>query len=93
MKNEKEIFNGFLIYTILWLHVVSPVCKISRAKSENIVQAWRERGYVNTERNKLKGTINKWKDIWRTTLEHSGGLEMSLQKNNSKMYQCPSAET
>ena len=29
----------------------------------------------------------------RQTLEHSGGLEMSLQKNNSKMYQCPSAET
>ena len=30
---------------------------------KHIVQAWRERGYVNTERNKLKGTINKWKDI------------------------------
>lgn len=39
-------------------------------------------GYVNTERNKWKGIINKWKDTSHLTLEHIGALEMSLQKNN-----------
>lgn len=52
MKNEKELFNGFLIYTILWLQIVSSVCKIPRAKSEDTLYKHEGKGVMSTLKEK-----------------------------------------